>query len=673
MTAALAGLDALVVMATGSGKSLCYQAPAAVLGGLSLVVSPLIALIEDQHRTLGEAGIPAAMLSSQMDESAQRSVLARITAGGPMLLYVAPERFHSAAFVEAVRRRGVELFVVDEAHCVSEWGHDFRPDYRRVAEFRERVGARATIALTATATPRVQRDIAARLGLRAPVVVTTGFDRPNITYDALSLAGRGTVSRKSAALREALAACGTGPAIVYCGTRRAADELATDLAREGYRTAAYHAGRSDRALAQAAFMDGEVQVMCATNAFGMGVDKPDIRLVVHWAAPDSLEQYYQEAGRAGRDGEQSRALLLAASTDIGRIKSRIGSARLSADDVDRFLERVAERADADGAFDLPRRALDDRGRFELAMAERVGAVTTRAAPGGGTRGVLQSGRLDAAAAEELDRQVGVELRRRWGALDALVAYAESDRCRRAAILDYFGDERDGTPEERCCDVCETPSPDFIRPHPAAAPRPAARVEPADRLEAADRELLEALRRWRRGVAKELGWPAFRVASNRALVEIARCRPADGDALESLAGVGPWLKEAYAEAILALVAGAPPKDEPTPEPRRASRRRPPKGATDVDPEVFERLREWRRERAEDRPAYTVCADAALAEIARRRPGGAAALSQIRGIGPAFLGRHSESLFIVLEELAASVGAAPPPQVGKAPGRRREVFH
>ena len=648
ISAALARLDTVVVMATGSGKSLCYQAPAMVLGGLSLVVSPLIALIEDQHAALTRAGLPAAMLSSQMDEAAQRAVLDRVRGGDSLLLYVAPERFNSASFTQAVAARGVELFVVDEAHCVSEWGHDFRPDYRRVGEFRDRVGARATVALTATATPPVRSDIEARLGLRAPVRVSTGFDRPNITYDALSLAGRGTEARKAAALRRALTEVGDGPAIIYCGTRRACDQLADELREEGRRTASYHAGRSDRSVTQAAFMSGEVQVMCATNAFGMGVDKPDVRLVAHWAAPDSLEQYYQEAGRAGRDGEQSRALLLAASTDIGRIKNRIGSARLDAGEVDALLARLGAAADSGGAFALPPNALDDRGRFALAMAERIGALTTE--PGGrGVRGRLQAAQLDREATENLDHQVGRELKRRWRALDALTDYAEGERCRRAAILAYFGDDAEGAPEERCCDVCRPPSPDFAAPAPQVAARPAP-VDPREGLEHADRELLDALRRWRKGVADELGWPAFRIASNRTLREIAVRRPTDGDALEAVHGAGPRLREGHAEEILRIVGAAAPREGAVPAPSPARRRRAPVAASD-DP-AFERLREWRRERADDRPAYTVCTDATLAEIVRRMPDGQSALSAIRGVGPAFLERHSESLFVVLEEIAAA---------------------
>jgi len=651
IAAALAGLDTLVVMATGSGKSLCYQAPAAVRGGLSIVVSPLIALIEDQHAAMCDVGLPVAMLTSQMDERAQRETFGRITSGEPMLLYVAPERFNSDSFVNAVHARGVELFVVDEAHCVSEWGHDFRPDYRRVGEFRDRVGARATVALTATATPKVQRDIAARLRLREPIIVTTGFDRPNITYDALGLAGRGTVARKSAALRQALKECGDGAAIIYCGTRRASDDLADELRQEGYRTAAYHAGRSDRSVTQTAFMTGEVQVMCATNAFGMGVDKPDIRLVVHWAVPDSLEQYYQEAGRAGRDGEQSRALLLSASTDIGRIKNRISSARLGPEDVDGLLVRISASTDEDGAFTLPRRALDDRGRFELAMAERVGAVKAVPAPGGGTAGTLMATRLDAAAREDLEHQVGRELRRRWNALDALTRYADGTRCRRAAILDYFGDDREGSPEERCCDVCSPPSADFAKPAvPEVARRPAAPRDINEGMELADRELVDALRKWRLEVSRELGWPAFRVATNRVLKEIARARPHSRTSLREIPGVGSRLVEDHGDTILAIVAdGAPQVSTRSESP--APRRRAPRDAVSVDQDAFERLREWRRERAEDRPAYTICTDKTLAEIVRRRPDGTAALSAISGIGPAFLERHSESLFNVLDEIAA----------------------
>jgi RecQ family ATP-dependent DNA helicase len=312
--AALAGRDVALVMPTGSGKSLCYQLPALIDARLTVVVSPLVSLMQDQVDGLDGRG---ELINAQRDGADNRAALERAIAGETRILYVAPERFATPGFADRLASATIGLFVVDEAHCVSEWGHDFRPEYLRLGEIARRLGAASLFATTATATPRVGVDIARRLGLRDPVRITTGFDRPNLSYDVVAVrSSRAKAATMRALLRDPAAL----PAIVYTGTRKQADEIAAQLADEiGAEVSSYHAGleRGARADAQRAFMSGRSPVVVATNAFGMGVDKANVRTVVHAAVPASLEAYYQEAGRAGRDGRPSRCVLLAEARDKG--------------------------------------------------------------------------------------------------------------------------------------------------------------------------------------------------------------------------------------------------------------------------------------------------------------------------------------------------------------------
>jgi ATP-dependent DNA helicase RecQ len=306
----LAGRDVLCVMPTGAGKSLCFQLPAVVGGGLTMVVSPLISLMEDQVQQLRDENIPAAFLNSSLPPGMQREVMAELNDGFQGLLYVAPERSFAPNFQPLLEKLRPKLLAVDEAHCISQWGHDFRPEYSRLGEARKKLGLPPTIALTATATDDVREDIIAQLGLRDPTVVVTGFDRPGLLYESRRISKGGN---KDAMLVDLLRQ-EPGGTLVYCATRKAVDEVAGILqqAVPDRTILRYHAGMdaASRTASLEKFMQTTGVIAVATNAFGMGINKPDIRLVVHYNAPGTLEAYYQEAGRGGRDGRPARCIIL---------------------------------------------------------------------------------------------------------------------------------------------------------------------------------------------------------------------------------------------------------------------------------------------------------------------------------------------------------------------------
>jgi RecQ family ATP-dependent DNA helicase len=319
--AALEGRDSLIVMPTGGGKSLCYQLPGLASEDLTIVVSPLIALMRDQWQRLTAAGHPVTMISSGMSDETARRALGEVRSGEARIVYCSPERFGSNVFLDALAQRRIDLLAVDEAHCVSEWGHDFRPDYLRLPQIADRLGRPTVMACTATATKPVAAEIASRFGMREPLQVRSGFDRPNLSFDVVPLEGTGSKARRQALLEAGLADPANRPAIVYCGTRKDTDEVAETLREAGLNALRYHAGMEseDRTAVQQRFMSGDVEVIVATNAFGMGVDKADVRSVWHMAIPTSVEAYYQEAGRGGRDGLPARAVLLAMKADLGRL------------------------------------------------------------------------------------------------------------------------------------------------------------------------------------------------------------------------------------------------------------------------------------------------------------------------------------------------------------------
>ncbi len=478
--AALSDCDALVVMPTGSGKSLCYQLPGLMRDDLTLVVSPLVSLMQDQVTALSAiAPGRVAMVNAQRGRAANAEALARARAGEVQLLYVAPERFGSRAFRGGLADAQVGLFVVDEAHCVSEWGHDFRPDYFTLAQAAAGLRARCTMALTATATPRVADDIARRLVLNDPVRVTTGFDRPNLSFAVVSCHTAADQERRLAA---SLATPAALPAIVYVGTRGRCEQLAESLGRVlGDPVVAYHAGLDGaaRATAQQRFMRGDAAVIVATNAFGMGIDKPDVRTVCHVSVPVSLEAYYQQAGRAGRDGRPARCLLFAQPRDKGLHVFFIERSRLTADTFERVGERLqgeaphdqmrldvdcaASSSGSDAGYDVPLSELlrlgsgrgpDDADGVRAVIGHLARAGVLAPVPSAPDRvaGHITGGWDRRAAAACLVSAHESE-RVRWSQYRAVWGYVEGDGCRRRALLDHFGDASVADSDGPCCDVC----------------------------------------------------------------------------------------------------------------------------------------------------------------------------------------------------------------------------
>ncbi len=579
IAAALAGRDSLVVMPTGGGKSLCYQLPPLMGETTDVVISPLVALMKDQVDALEAIGYPAAAIHGGMSQEERSNVRDQLAAGELRLLFTAPERLVNTGLLDLLARVGVKRFAVDEAHCISHWGHDFRPEYRQLALLRDRFPSASIHAFTATATPRVRSDIARQLNLQDPVELVGTFDRPNLVYRVVPRTDR---------IAQTLAILGRhrGEAsIVYCISRKETEKLAARLAAEGLLARPYHAGldAKERHRTQEAFTRETIDIVVATVAFGMGIDRSDVRLVLHTSLPKSLEAYQQETGRAGRDGLAAECVLLYSSADVfsweSLVRKSAAESELEPEEQERLIASQMEHllsmrryaqatrcrhaalseyfgqsypAAACGACDVCLGETDSLPEATV-MAQKILSCVARVQERFGVRHVcevLRGAKTDAVLRHGHDRLST------FGLLAAIDQRAAENLVHQLLDQELLtrtaGDRPVVTLNERSWEVLRG-SREVVLLEPRAGKTKAAKTD-TDDWQGVDRDLFERLRRWRRRIAEARGKPAWTILDDKALRAIAREQPDSLAALLRCKGIGEKRLADFGADILDLVSG-----------------------------------------------------------------------------------------------------------------------
>jgi ATP-dependent DNA helicase RecQ len=672
------GHDTVVIMPTGGGKSLCYQLPALALDGITVVVSPLIALMKDQVDALREKNIPATFINSTLTPGEINERIAGMTRGEYRLVYIAPERFKSGRFTEALAPLSIALFAIDEAHCISQWGHDFRPDYLRLKWALKELGQPQVAALTATATPEVRDDIIEQLSLgkfgrQPPQVFISGFARHNLLLAVSNVKGK---AAKIARILDIIREHKTG--IVYCATRKNVERVSTELKGEGVRCIAYHAGMTDeqRKKAQDRFMDGDWPVAVATNAFGMGIDRADLRFVVHFDIPGSVEAYYQEAGRAGRDGEPSRCEMLFNYADVRTQEFFVEGANPTRE-VIASVYQTLRRLCAKGGVEIPMSEIaelvpgtknDMTVSSSMYLLERAGFITRDYRQGSRTYTTTLVEPVKAFDALEIDfDRLDKKRERDLCKLHRIIAYADHRACRHHFILDYFGDE-DAAPRCTICDNCLAHSHISVR-----LPNDEETVNIQKALSCVARvngrfgraRIVKTLAGSRSkdvldvrldqlstyGLLAEQGedyvWSLL-----DALIR-AGCIVLSSGEYPTLSLTPLGWDVMQKKKALPLALPEPAASQKRPAKTKSSRPTPRVGGespADYDAAVFEALREWRRKKAASFgiPAYLIFPDKTLEELARVLPETAADLLNVRGIGPAKAQRFGLEALAVIKQ-------------------------